>query len=116
MIEQVEQLKEMELRTLPGEIRLYLSLHLIQNMTIFDALKLAESLGFTPDIRYRTWNFNGRPEIGLYAVLHEEKRDFNSVLEPNYVTDEAFERLCSAILPDTAVHFGYCLKDGRLAA
>lgn len=113
MIDLPTELREINLQPLPGEIRLYISLHLVQNMTHYDVLKLAESLGFTPEIRYRVWNIFGKAEVGIYAVLHEETRDFNSTLEAEYVTDSAFEELSHRILPDTAVHFSYRLQGGR---
>lgn len=113
MINSTTELKEIELQPSPGQIRLYISLHLVQNMTHFEALKLAESLGFNPEIRYRVWQLFDKHEVGIYAILHEEMRDFNSTLEAEYVTDSAFEELCHKILPDTAVHFSYCLNGGR---
>lgn len=113
MIDSPTELKEMDLKPLPGQIRLYISLHLVQNLTHSQVLELCETLGFKPEIRHRVWNLCGNYEVGIYAVLHEEMRDFESTLEAEYVTDSAFEELCYRIVPDTAVHFSHCLKGGR---
>jgi hypothetical protein len=100
----------------PGEIMLYLDLHRIENMSVLDALKLAETLGLTPQLRYRLLDRDADQTMGLYALLHYEKRPFESVLEADYVTDSAFEALTNQIQPDTAVHFTYRLKHGRAGA
>lgn len=111
-----QPIQEMQLRPKRGEILFYLSLHEIENMTPLEAIKLCEELGFTPELRYRTWLQDGAPQFGLYALLHYEKRDYNSFLEDNYITDQAFETLAQRIIPNIAVCFTYCLKQGRLEA
>ena len=108
--------QEMPIRPEPGEIMLYLDLHRIENMTPIAALKLSERLGFTPQLRYRTWQQEGQIQVGLYALLHYEKREFDSSLEAEYLTDPQFEELSAQIVPDTAVHFAYRLAGGRIAA
>lgn len=107
------RIQEMQLRPKRGEIMLYLSLHQIDGSRRWEALKLAESLGFTPELRYRTWMMEEVQQVGIYALLHYEKREYDSALESNYVTDAAFEVLAHQIEPDIAVHFTYCLKHGR---
>jgi hypothetical protein len=109
-------IQEMQLFPKSGEIMLYLSLHDIENMSAFEALKLAESLGFKPELRCRTWIQDDQQQFGIYALLHYEKRDYNSVLEAEYTTDRAFEELAHRIVPDIAVHFTYKLKHGRMEA
>ncbi len=106
---------EMPIQPRAGEILLYLALHRIENMTPTEALKLTEGLGFKPELRYRTWEREGVQQIGIYALLHYEKRDFDSALEPDYLENE-LETLASQIVPDIAVHFAYCLKGGRKVA
>jgi hypothetical protein len=108
------QIQEMQLRPKRGEIMLYISLHHIEPSSRWEALKLAESLGFTPDLRARTWTKDGQQQFGIYALLHYEKRDYDSFLEADYITDRAFEELAHRIVPDIAVHFTYCLKHGRV--
>ncbi len=110
------QIQEMPLTLKPGEIMLYLDLHRIENISPIDAIKLAESLGFEPQLRYRTWQSDDSTQVGIYALLHYEQRDYNSELEANYATDEQFETLAAQIVPDTAVHFTYRLKEGRAVA
>lgn len=107
------RIKEMQLRPKRGEIMLYISLHQVENMTSWEALKLAESLGFSPELRYRSWEKNGENQVGIYALLHYEKREFESTLEASYITDAAFETLAQQIKPDTAVIFTYSLKGDR---
>ena len=103
----------MTLSPQPGEIMLYLDLHRVENMTPVAALKLAESLGFQPELRTRTWQVDGVTQTGLYALLHYERRDYNAVLEPDYPVDAQFAALTDAIEPDTAVHFTYNLRQPR---
>jgi hypothetical protein len=110
------QIQEMPLTLEPGEIVLYLDLHRIENISPIEAIKLAESLGFEPQLRYRTWQSDDGTQVGIYALLHYERRNFDSALEANYATDEQFETLAARIVPDTAVHFTYRLKKGRSAA
>jgi len=107
------RIQEMSLHPKRGEIMLYLDLHRIENVSTMEALKLAESFGFTPELRYRTWESDGVQQVGIYALLHYEKRDYDSWLEAEYVTDSAFEELAHRIQPDLAVHFTYNLKHGR---
>ena len=103
----------MALSPQPGEIMLYLDLHRVENMTPVAALKLAESLGFQPELRTRTWQVDGVTQTGLYALLHYEQREYNAVLEADYPVDAQFEALTEAITPDTAVHFTYNLQQPR---
>lgn len=106
----INQLKEMPRAAAPGEILLFIDLHQVENMTSAEVFKLAESLGFpVKELRYRALSEG----MGLYAILHHEQRDPNSLLESNYVTDEAFEELSQRIEPHFAVHFRYSLKRGR---
>jgi hypothetical protein len=105
---------EMPVRLEPGEIMLYLDLHRIENMSAIAALKLAQDLGFNPELRYRYTDQEGDREFGLCAILHREQRPYDSALEIDYVTDPAFETLATEIKPNTAVHFWYRLKHGRL--
>jgi hypothetical protein len=82
-------------------------------MTPWEALKLSESLGFTPQLRSRVWLENGEEKAGVYALLHHEQRSYDSVLEASYVTDTQFEELSEAIMPSDAVRFAYNLKRSR---
>jgi hypothetical protein len=98
------QIAEMPIIPKSGEIMLYLSLNEITNMTPWDALKLAESLGFKLQLRYRAWQEDGVQKVGIYALLHYEQRDFDSALEPNYLERE-LEALWTQIQPSIAVNF-----------
>ena len=111
----VNTIQEMPIRPKAGEILLYLALHRIENITPTEALKLGESLGFQPQLRYRTWEKDGVQLVGIYALLHYEKRDFDSALEPDYLEDQ-LEALFTQIVPSNAVNFAYCLKRGRTVA
>jgi hypothetical protein len=102
----------MPIRPQPGEIFLYLSLDEIENMTPLEALTLAVSLGFKPELRYRTWMVNGEQKAELCALLHYEKREFESSLDMDYLSVEK-EVLATRIQPSMAVRFSYCLKYGR---
>lgn len=102
----------MPIRPKPGEIFLYLSLDEIENMTTLEALTLADSLGFNPEMRYRTWMEDGQQKAELCALLHYEKRDYESSLEMDYLSIEQ-EVLATRIQPNMAVRFSYCLKYGR---
>ncbi len=108
------QILEMSLIPAPGEIMLYVSLHDVENMTPYEVLRLAENLGFSPQLRCKTWEHEGNQEYGIYALLHYDRRDYDSALESDYVTDKAFESLSKQIEPDTAIHFTYRLKQGRV--
>ena len=108
----VNTILEMPIRPEAGEVLLYLALHRIENITPTEALKLGESLGFNPQLRYRTWEKDGVQQVGIYALLHYEKRDFDSALEPDYLENQ-LEALFTQIVPSTAVNFAYCLKRGR---
>jgi hypothetical protein len=105
-------MKLMPIRPQPGEILLYLSLDEIENMTVLEALTLADSLGFKPEMRYSTWMEDGEEKAELYALLHYEKRDYESSLEADYFSAEQ-EILATRIKPTSAIHFSYCLKHGR---
>lgn len=104
------QLKEMPLAAAPGEIWLFVELHAVENLTTAEIFRLAESVGFpVQELRYRSL-----PEgLGLYAILHYERREPNSTLESEHVTDAAFEELWSRIQPELTVHFRHNLR--RLA-
>jgi hypothetical protein len=106
---------EMPVRPKPGEIMLYLELHRIENMTPLAALKLAESPGFKPELRYRTWEKDGVQQTGIYALLRYETREFNSALDADYLESE-LEALATQTTPDISIHFAYCLKGGRKVA
>jgi hypothetical protein len=105
-------MKAMPIRPQPGEILLYLSLDEIENMTVLEALTLADSLGFKPEMRYSTWMEDGEEKAELYALLHYEKRDYESSLEADYFSVEQ-EVLATRIQPSIAVRFSYSLKYGR---
>lgn len=104
-----------EMRIIPqrGEVMLYLSLSEIENMSPWEALKLSESLGFKPQLRYRTWEEEGSAQVAVYALLHYEQRDYDDGIAADYLLEE-LEAL-RKIQPDTAVRFAYRLRLGRLA-
>lgn len=97
----------------PGEVMLYVALHRVTNMTPIKVLDFAKSLGFTPELRTRTYTKDGETKVGLYALLYHDQRDPDSGLEPNLLEVE-LEALYERIAPDTAVNFAYNLKRGRL--
>lgn len=104
-------IKEMPIAPAPGEIWLFIDLHAVTNMTTAEVFKLAESLGFpVKEVRYRIRD-NGKPDV--YAILHQEQRDPEGVLEWDYVCDRAFEELWHTLQPEGTVHFMYKLKGGR---
>ncbi len=99
----------------PGEVMLYISLHEIENLTPVEVLDLARSLGFKPELRTRTWQQEGETKVGLYAMLHYERRDPKAGLEPDFL-DTELEALHEQISPGVAVRFAYRLQQGRLDA
>lgn len=99
----------------PGEVMLYVALHRVANMTPVEVLDFAKSLGFTPELRTRTYAKDGETKVGLYGLLYYDQRDPDSGLEPDFLEAE-LEVLCNQISPDTAVNFAYNLKQGRLDA
>jgi hypothetical protein len=99
----------------PGEVMLYISLHEVENLTPVEVLDLARSLGFKPELRTRTWQQEGKTQVGLYAMLYYEQREPNSGLDPDFL-DAELEVLHQQIIPDVAVRFAYRLKPGRLDA
>jgi hypothetical protein len=112
-ISQITESRVAEMPIIPkrGEIMLYLSLSEIENMTPWEALKLAESLDFKPELGYRVWQENSVQQVGIYALLHYEQRDFDSGLEPDYLEREL--EVLWTIQPSIAIHFAYSLGQGR---
>ena len=96
----------------PGEVMLYVALHRVLNMTPVELLDFAKSLGFTPELRTRTFDKDGKTQVGVYAMLYYDQRDPASGLEADFLKAE-LEALCNRINPDTAVNFAYNLKQGR---
>jgi hypothetical protein len=105
----------MPIRPQPGEILFYMSPEDIENMTVMEALTLVDSLGFTPEFRYRTWEQDGQQHTKLYVLIYCEKREYESSLEADFMSAEQ-EILATRIKPTSAVHFSYCLKYGRETA
>lgn len=99
----------------PGEVMLYISLHRVDNMKPFEVLEFAKSLGFTPEIRTKTYTQDGITQVGLYALLYQALRDPDSGLAENFLEAE-LEALWTHVSPVTAVNFAYNLKQGRLTA
>lgn len=99
----------------PGEAMLYVALHRVTNMTPIEVLDFAKNLGFTPELRTKTYTKDEDTKVGLYALLYYDQRDPDSGLEADFL-DVELEALCGRISPDTAVNFAYNLKQGRLNA
>lgn len=111
----MSEIKQMSLIPRKGEIRLFIALHEVDNMSVMEILNLAQGLGFNPELQCRTWEQDGKTKYGVYAMLHEEQREYDSQLETDYETDKAFELLWNALEPNAhlKVHFSYNLKHGR---
>ncbi|MBV8886105.1 MAG: hypothetical protein JO235_19220 [Chroococcidiopsidaceae cyanobacterium CP_BM_RX_35] len=101
----------------PGEVMLYVALHRVLNMTPVELLDFAKSLGFTPELRTKTFDKDRKTHVGVYvyAMLYHDQRDPESGLDADFLAAE-LEALCNRISPDTAVNFAYNLKQGRLDA
>lgn len=93
----------------PGEVMLYVALHRVENMTPVKVLEFAKSLGFTPELRTRTYTKDGETKVGLYAMLYHDQRNLKSALEADFLEVE-LETMCARISPDTAVSFAYNLR------
>lgn len=91
-----------------GEIWLALNLSEIESHTPWEALKVAEGMGFTPELRYQLHE----DKVQLFAVLFYEKREYESALEEDFLDDECLQ-LANTIQPASAIQMFYCLKYGR---
>jgi hypothetical protein len=111
----VPTIPEMPTHLKPGEVMIYLDLHLIENMAALDAVDLARSLGFTPELRCKTLTRSEQVTVGIYALLHHEQRQPNAELEETFFEDELGE-LRERIVPDTAVHLRYRLEPSLVTA
>jgi hypothetical protein len=111
----VPTIPEMPTHLKPGEVMIYLDLHLIENMAALDAVDLARSLGFTPELRCKTLTRSEQVTVGIYALLHHEQRQPEAELEETFFANE-LETLRERIVPDTAVHLRYRLEPALVAA
>lgn len=99
----------MPLRPRKGEVWLALNLSRIQNLSPWAALKLAEELGFVPELRYRQ-----DERVEVYAVLYYELRDYEQPLPAGFLEEQLWT-LAERIQPSEAIQFFFCLKPGREA-
>lgn len=64
----------------PGEVILYIALHRVTNMTRVEVLDFAKTLGFTPELRTKTYTKDGDTKVGLYALLYYNQQQPDSGL------------------------------------
>ncbi len=108
------QVFEMETVPVPGEALLYIRLSDVANMSICEALKLLQSLGYAPELRYLQWATDPK-QVTLFAFLKQEKLPCGSTGETLSLWDE-YELLIQKIQPSKAVCYAWAEHEQVLAA
>jgi hypothetical protein len=104
---------EMETVPSPGKALLYVRLSDVSNMSIADALKLLQGLGYAPELRYVQWASDPK-QLTLFAWLKEETLPYGSTGETSNLWDE-YELLIQKIQPSKAVCYAWAEHQQALA-
>ena len=91
----------LELPIIPkvGEVFLAVELTAVQNMTVAETLKLLESMGYNPTLRYRQFSDGG---VSFYALLKHEHIEPEILQNSDYLGDE-LDALAEVIQPPNAI-------------
>jgi len=108
------QVFEMETVPRPGEAMLYVRLSDVKNMSIAEALKLLQSLGYAPELRYLQWATDSK-QVTLFAWLKQEALPYGTTGETLHLWDE-YESLLQKFQPAGAVRYAWASHQQVLAA
>lgn len=76
-----------------------MNLSAVENMTVAETLKLLETMGYAPQLRYRQ---SKDGNISLYALLKHENVDPQMLITADYLGDE-LDALAERIQPADAI-------------
>jgi hypothetical protein len=99
------QIFEMEMVPAPGEALLYVRLSDVANMPICEVLKLLESLGYVPELRYLQWATDPK-QVTLFAWLKQETLPCGTTGETLSLWDE-YHLLLEKLEPPGAVRYAW---------
>ena len=105
---------EMETVPSPGKALLYVRLSDVSNMSIAEALKLLQGLGYAPELRYVQWVTNPS-QVTLFAWLKEETLPYGSTGEASSLWGD-YELLLQKLQPAGAVRYAWAEHQQVLAA
>lgn len=105
---------EMETVPSPGKALLYVRLSDVSNMSIADALKLLQGLGYAPELRYVQWASDPK-QITLFAWLKEETLPYGATGETSSLWEQ-YELLLQKLQPSGAVRYAWAEHQQVLAA
>lgn len=105
-----------EMKTVPdpGEALLYVRLSDVANMPICEALKLLESLGYAPELRYLQWATDPK-QVTVFAWLKQETLPPGATGETLGLWDE-YQMLVEKFEPAGAVRYAWAEHQQVLAA
>jgi hypothetical protein len=83
----------------PGEVFLAVNLTAVENMTVAETLQLLESMGYSPQLRYRQ---SPDGSVSLYALLKQERVDVEKLVNSDYLGEE-LDALAEVIQPPDAI-------------
>ncbi|BAU10258.1 hypothetical protein LEP3755_07400 [Leptolyngbya sp. NIES-3755] len=91
---------QIQLHPKAGQILWYVDLSEIRSHSVSEALELLEQMGYQPQLRYLETQ-NG---LKLFALLKDEQRDPNQVIDDEYLIDERLALFEAFPGDDMAIH------------
>jgi len=105
---------EMETVPSPGKALLYVRLSDVSNMSIAEALKLLQGMGYAPELRYVQWASDPK-QVTLFAWLKEEALPYGTTGEASALWEQ-YELLLQKLQPVGAVRYAWAEHQQVLAA
>ena len=105
---------EMQTVPNPGKALLYVRLSDVSNMSIAEALKLLQGMGYAPELRYVQWASDPK-QVTLFAWLKEETLPYGTTGETSLLWEQ-YELLLQKLQPVGAVRYAWAKHQQVLAA